>query len=133
VVDASIALAWSLADEATAAADRALAHVERHGALVPTLWTYEICNVLALLVRRKRIQPDLAASIGLALDALDITSVSPQGAAWRVATTALAQRFSLSVYDAAYLQLAIAADASLATADKALGAAARTYGIDCSG
>ncbi len=40
---------------------------------------------------------------------------------------------SLPVHDAAFLQLAIAADASLAKANKTSGAAARTCGIDYSG
>ena len=51
VVDSAVALGWSLEDEADATADATLAHVERHGALVPALFRYEIANVLALLVR----------------------------------------------------------------------------------
>lgn len=96
---------------------------------MPTLWLYEISNVLALLVRRKRIEHERSISIGAAFDALNITSVPPDGALWRDATIALAQRFSLTVYDASYLQLAITSGASLATLDKALFAAATSFGI----
>jgi hypothetical protein len=46
VIDASISLAWSLDDETDSRADEALAIVEQSGALVPTLWTYEIANSL---------------------------------------------------------------------------------------
>ncbi len=48
VVDASISLAWSLNDETDHRADEALTIVEHSGALVPTLWTYEIANALTI-------------------------------------------------------------------------------------
>jgi predicted nucleic acid-binding protein len=129
VVDASIALAWSLQDGPAHLSHEALLHAHKYGAFVPTLWLYEISNVLTLLVRRKRIDRNRAITIGEALDALKITSVSPDGEAWRRATTDLAERFSLTIYDASYLQLAIASGAALATADKALENAAERSGV----
>jgi len=129
VVDASIALAWSLEDGPVDVSSEALVHVSKHGALVPTLWLYEVSNVLTLLVRRKRIERNRATTIGEALDALQIISVPPDGEAWRRATTELADRFSLTIYDASYLQLAIAIGGALATADKVLEEAARQTGV----
>ena len=129
VVDSSVALGWSLEDETDATADATLAHVERHGALVPSLFRYEIANVLALLVRRKRIARERGNTIGLALDALDIVSVPPGGVAWCLEVTALASEHRLTVYDASYLHLALEAKARLATSDRALLAAADAYGM----
>jgi len=129
VIDASMALAWSLEDERSGEALAVLDHVEAHGAIVPTLWSYEVANVLALLVRRKRIDTSRAADIGFALDALAIARVPPDAPQWRATTIALAERHKLSAYDAAYLRLALDAGARLASLDRPLVAAARKYGI----
>ena len=100
-----------------------------HGAIVPTLWTYEVANVLTLLVRRRRIESDRAEDIGAALDALEIITVPPDAAHWRETTMSLAAHHALTVYDASYLALAIARNARLATLDGALRAAAESRGI----
>lgn len=130
MIDASIALAWSLSDERGEDALNVLAHVESHGAIVPTLWTYEVANVLALLQRRRRIDADRAASIGAALDALTIATVPPDAPRWRETTMSLAAQHALTAYDAAYLSLAIATNARLATLDRALHAAAMSRGME---
>ena len=129
MVDASTSLAWSLDDERDDEAIRILEHVELHGALAPILWTYEIANALSVLIRRKRIDAARAISINVALDALPIVMVKPETSNWRNTTIELAREHALTVYDASYLALAIAADARVATLDRALQAAARSRGI----
>lgn len=128
VIDASISLAWSLDDETDSRADEALTIVEHSGALVPTLWTYEIANSLTHFVRRSRLDIVRAQTILSALSQLNIVAVPPEAAGWYVETNALAMKHGLSMYDAAYLHLAIAARVRLATADKRLGAAATAEG-----
>ncbi len=128
VIDASIALKWSLDDETDSRADEALTIVEHSGALVPTLWTYEIANSLTHFVRRSRLDIVRAQTILSALSQLNIVAVPPEAAGWYVETNALAMKHGLSMYDAAYLHLAIAARVRLATADKRLGAAATAEG-----
>jgi len=128
VIDASIALKWSLDDETDSRADEALTIVEHSGALVPTLWTYEIANSLTHFVRRSRLDIVRAQTILSALSQLNIVAVPPEAAGWFVETNALAMKHGLSMYDAAYLHLAIAARVRLATADKRLGAAATAEG-----
>jgi predicted nucleic acid-binding protein len=49
------------------------------------------------------------------------------------ATLALADRFRLTVYDAAYLELARRRHLPLATADRALRAGARALGLELAG
>ncbi len=129
VVDASITLAWSLDDEIDSRADEALAVVEQSGALVPTLWTYEIANSLTHFVRRSRLDALRARAILSALSQLNIVAVPPDATDWYLETNALAMRHGLTMYDAAYLHLAIAARGRLATADTKLGAAAMAEGI----
>ncbi len=129
VIDASISLAWSLDDESVSRADEALAIVEQSGALVPTLWTYEIANSLTHFVRRSRIDADRARMIRSALSRLNIVTVPPEASDWYVETDALAMKHGLTVYDAAYLQLAVSARAKLASTDKKLHAAASAEGV----
>ena len=129
VVDASIALAWSLDDETDNRADEALTIVEHSGALVPTLWTYEIANSLIHFVRRSRIDGDRARLILSALSRLEIVAVPPEASDWYVETDALAMKHGLTLYDAAYLQLAVAVRAKLASVDKKLFAAALAEGV----
>jgi predicted nucleic acid-binding protein len=129
VIDASIALAWSLADEGGVRADEALTIVERSGAIVPILWTYEVANSLTHFVQRSRIDTERARTIVAALERLDITRVPPESRSWFRETSDLAIRHSLSVYDAAYLQLALAAGAKLASLDKKLVIAASSEGV----
>jgi predicted nucleic acid-binding protein len=129
VIDASISLAWSLDDETDNRADEALTIVEESGALVPTLWTYEIANLLTHFVRRSRIGADRARTILSALTRLKIVAVPPEAPDWYAETSALAMKHGLSIYDAAYLQLALAARARLASADKQLCAAATAEGV----
>jgi len=129
VIDASISLAWSLDDETSSRADEALAVVEQSGALVPTLWTYEIGNSLTYFVRRSRIDAVLAQTILSALSLLNIVAVPPDAAHWYLETHALAMKHGLTMYDAAYLHLAVAARVRLATADNKLGAAATVEGV----
>jgi predicted nucleic acid-binding protein len=129
IVDASIALAWSLDDKSDERADEALTIVERSGALVPTIWTYEIANSLVHFLRRSRIDAERARTIIVALARLSIVTVAPEAAGWFPETRALALEHELSMCDASYLHLAVAARGRLVTADRKLQAAARAEGV----
>ncbi|MDR2347199.1 MAG: type II toxin-antitoxin system VapC family toxin, partial [Bifidobacteriaceae bacterium] len=55
MIDASLALAWVFADEATPETDAVGAQVAAEGAVVPELWRLEVGNVLLVAERRGRI------------------------------------------------------------------------------
>ena len=125
VLDASVTFAWCFVDEASAAADRLLDRVQREGAYVPALWPVEVANVLLVSERRGRIDPtssmrfiDLLARLPISID--DETTGRALGD-----TLDLARERKLTVYDAAYLELARRRGLPLATRDTALRAAAR--------
>lgn len=129
VVDASIAAAWSFADETTPDTDRVADLVEIHGAQVPQLFHIEIANVLLVAERRGRISAGYAdAQLGL----LEMLSLRIDDAtaehAWH-RTLQLARQERLTVYDATYLELALRLGADLATLDGDLIAAARRNGL----
>ena len=48
-------LSWYFEDERSAAGDAILDRVTETGAIVPSLWRYEVANGLQMAVRRKRI------------------------------------------------------------------------------
>ena len=124
VLDASMAIAWLFEDERTEAAHAVMRRVVAEGAIVPSLWRLEVANVLRNAVRRKRcneayVDRSLARLARLAIDRDEETD----DYAWS-ATRTLARKEDLSLYDAAYLELAIRRRMPLASCDKALLAAA---------
>ncbi len=130
VVDASMALAWQFEHEATPAADEVLARTVRDGAVVPTIWRLEVANALRMAVRRKRCEEAFVADAiarlnGLSVEDDDETSLH----AWS-ATSVLARDEALTLYDAAYLELALRRRLPLATGDKALIAAGKRHGLE---
>lgn len=127
VLDCSATLALLLPDE-TASRDL-LEKIVAGGAFVPSLWRLEVANALSIAVRRGRISRDIRNELLHNLARLDIRADSEtDSAAWR-ATLNLADRFGLTVYDAAYLELAIRRNLPLATLDKELRRAAETAAV----
>jgi predicted nucleic acid-binding protein len=90
---------------------------------------YEIANSLNHFVRRSRLDAVRAQMIVSALRQLNIVAVPPEATDWYLESTALAMKHGLTMYDAAYLHLAVAARGRLATADRKLGAAATAEGV----
>ena len=124
VIDSSITLAWVYSDQTTPAVTQVLEIVSTSGAWVPVLWRLEVANVLQMGVRRSRHD---AAFRDATLADLSLLPVSTDGEtekqAWG-ATLRLAERHQLTVYDAAYLELAQRRGLPLATLDEELRAAA---------
>lgn len=129
VLDASLAVAWLFDDECTPAIDAVLSRVAAAGARVPGLWRLEVGNALQTAVRRGRIDAAFRDQALRRLGALPI-AVDPatDAHAWTT-TLQLADRFGLTVYDAAYLELAQRDALPLASLDHALRAGARTLGL----
>jgi predicted nucleic acid-binding protein len=129
VIDSSIALTWCFEDEASAETDALFERVRDEGAVVPGLWRLELGNVLLQAEKRGRISAgDVAARLDLIAE-LPI-SVDPETAdrAWRdILTLARAER--LTVYDAAYLELAARRGFPLLTLDDDLAQAALRLGV----
>jgi predicted nucleic acid-binding protein len=129
VLDASVTLAWLYPDEATAAINEVFEIVMNDGGVVPSLWRLEVANGLTLAVRRGRITAAFR-SAALADLALAPISIDPETDlhAWN-ASLQLADRFRLTVYDAAYLELAHRRSHPLASLDMKLRDAARALGV----
>jgi predicted nucleic acid-binding protein len=129
VVDNSVALAWCFEDEHTAPVMALLDRVAERGAFAPSLWPLEALNGLLTAERKKRLDARRRHRLAGFLRALPIT-VDQETAdqAW-TATIRLAERYRLSVYDAAYLELAQRRKLPLATLDHELIKAAKGAGV----
>jgi len=125
VIDSSVTLAWVYSDETTEAVGRVLERVGEHGAWVPTLWRLEVANLLEMCVRRGRTTTEFrdGALSDLALLPITVDSETDRHA-WG-ATARLASRHGLTLYSAAYLELAQRRRVPLATLDGELRAAAK--------
>lgn len=133
VLDASLALAWLFDDECTPAVDAVLVNVVAHGARVPELWRLEVANALQMAVRRKRIDTTFRDQALQRLAALPI-AIDPDTNhhAW-ASTLRLADSFDLTLYDAAYLELAQRYSLPLASLDRELRAAAHVLDLPLQG
>ena len=129
VIDTSATLAWIHDDEITDSIRAVFDIVVEDGALVPALWRLEVANALTMAVRRKRVPQAFRAAALADLAMLDIAVDAETDAhAWSN-TLALADRFGLTLYDAAYLELAHRVGAPLATLDRALRTASVAAGV----
>ena len=140
VLDASVTLAWVLAEEQDAVVQRAAQLLETgqetgqvtgvetgpDRALVPELWWYEVRSILLVSERRGRIS---AAGTAQFLKSLANLRIEIDTGRDDQPMLALAREHKLTAYDAAYLALAIRERLPLATLDGALQAAARSSGI----
>jgi predicted nucleic acid-binding protein len=126
VLDASVCAVWALADETYPLADVAMEQLDRENALVPSLWWFEVRNVLVMSERRKRLT---AGESGTFLNFLQGFPIWADPERDEEAIFGYARKFQLSFYDAAYLDVAHRNQLPLATLDKALRAAAEAAGI----
>ena len=129
VLDSSATLAWIYSEEITEAIRQLFDAVADNGAIVPALWRLEVANSLTVAVRRRRIDADFRRAALADLALLDITTDPyTDSFAWGETLT-LADRFRLTLYDAAYLELAQRRALPLATLDKELCDAAAALGV----
>ena len=123
VVDASIVVAPVL-EETQPQADLLLAR--RDEWIVPALWWFELRNALVVNERRGRVTEERTALFLKNIAQFPITiDRTPDEAA----IMTLTRRHRLTVYDAAYLELALRERLPLATLDALLAAAAGREGV----
>ena len=130
VVDASVALAHAFADETSPYADRVMREAAQQGLVQPTIWLYEIRNVLIMGVRRNRLRPQRFDEALFEFKHLVVDLDFEHDDA---TTLSYAREYTLSFYDAAYLEVAYRRRIPLATLDKKLRTACHSLGVDTLG
>ena len=129
-MDASVGVSWVVPSQSSSAAEGLLEEVASGKPfVVPGLWMFEIANALLVLTRGKKVLPQQCVRARAALSRLHpvIDDEGPRLALQRI--WELADKFSLSIYDAVYLELARRKSLPLASRDTGLRAAAKKYGI----
>jgi heme-degrading monooxygenase HmoA/predicted nucleic acid-binding protein len=129
VLDNSVALTWCFEEERTPATEALLEQVGDAGAVAPMLWPLEALNGLLVAERRGRLDADRRRLLAGFLRALPIKlDEETAGQVW-TDISQLAERFGLSSYDAAYLELAQRHRLPLASLDRDLRIAAEALNI----
>jgi predicted nucleic acid-binding protein len=122
VLDCSVAVSWFMPDENFD--PNLLNQVAENGAIVPSLWSLEIGNVLLIAERKKRITLEQRQKALHILTELPIVvDMMTANHAW-LETIELAERYNLTLYDASYLELSLRRSLPLATFDQSLRKAA---------
>ncbi|OGL48521.1 MAG: hypothetical protein A2161_17440 [Candidatus Schekmanbacteria bacterium RBG_13_48_7] len=130
VIDCSFAAALFLPDEKSNKVSSFFSGLSTEDSLwIPSLWWYELTNVLAVAERRKRLCHEDVIKIIYLYDQFSILTDNIRIFSLCSHIYDLAKTNQLSAYDAAYLELAIRKDATLATLDKELLETATTSGI----
>lgn len=128
VVDASAAIAWLVDSQSSARSTDFAETLPTYRLIAPDVFAWEMANLL----RRFAVAKVLDLEEGLAmLSALNITHSSARPTRQVYELAPLARDLGLSLYDAAYLALAVEADAELVSRDTALLTAARAHAIPC--
>ena len=126
VIDASVFLAWCLGDEEESAAEGAMRRVADQGGVVPRIWWYEVRNALVMNERRGRISTQQVSDTLADSEALGFAIDDEHDGSLLLD---LARRHELTVYDAAYLEVAVRRSLPLATLDRRLRDAAEAMGV----
>ena len=130
VLDCSVAAAWFFEDEFNqyTKSVRGLMLDKGTTAVVPAIWSAEVANVLFQAERRKRLTAEkvnhalqILSQLPIELDYLPLTNMGH--------VLHLCRDFTLSSYDALYLELALRRNTALATQDRKLKASAIAAGV----
>jgi len=126
VIDASVVLTWCFPDENAPLAQH-VAGLFRRGdtAIAPPFWPHEVLNALLVGEKRKRISKALVRSFLDDLATLPIVLEQFPAAVVFDRIQRLSRDYSLTAYDAAYLDLALDSGLALATLDDDLARASR--------
>ena len=130
VVDASAALAWCFEDEASSWTDGLLERLRQGDRIVvPAHWPTEISNGLLVALRRKRIKTGQPTLFWDEIARLPIETEPALNANQAKTVLAFSEKHALTVYDAAYLELAHRRHLPLGTLDADLRRAAQVEGV----
>jgi predicted nucleic acid-binding protein len=126
VVDASIGIAWVHPAQATTQS-QGLLDLVASGAVVraPALWPLETANALLVLTRRRKLTDEERVTALAALAQMSVVLDYEMAALAFGKLSDLATRHGLSVYDAAYLELALRKKLAIACRDGPLRTAAK--------
>ena len=130
VIDCSFFAALFLPDEKSEIVSSFFKDLSKNDTIiVPNLWWYEISNVLSVSVKRNRLSHKDTKNILNLFNNFEIITDKKSGPEYSADIFDLSQLYMLSAYDAAYLELSLRKEASLASLDNKLIKAAEKAGL----
>jgi predicted nucleic acid-binding protein len=129
VLDASTTLSWHFEDEAQRLVRAILRLAFDEGVVVPQHWLLEVSSALLRGERRNRSAIEDTDAFLSRLREIPVELAAVDADRIAAVIIPLARRHRLSVYDAAYLELAGRRELPLATLDRSLAEAARAVGV----
>lgn len=130
VLDGSVAVSWFLEDETSPYGTEVRGLIpDAELVSVPAHWMLEVTNALLMAERRKRIAAaPVNHAVGILRQMPIRVDTETDDQAGRQ-TLELARQHALTIYDAAYLELALRLGAALASLDEPLKTAAKKRGV----
>lgn len=132
VLDNSVTMRWFFGDgkpQELTYAGKVLDAMKDTHALVPVTWGLEVANVIAKAEAKGLVTEARSAAFLEVLEGVDIEVDMATFAHSLSEILQLARRYTLSAYDASYLELALRLGIPLATLDIDLQAAAKKAGV----
>lgn len=127
VPDASVVAAWVFPGQTTRASRRFMAGLDQHRLAAPYVFRWDVANMIMVKSAARDIDPAAALE---EIEALEIAIAEPTPQQEVFGLTSFATEAGLSLFDAAYLALAMELAAGLASRDARLIEAARIAGVD---
>jgi predicted nucleic acid-binding protein len=130
VLDVSACMPWCCEDETTPASEEMLEWAKQGSELhVPSIWTWEVLNAIGVAIKRQRIAVDRGREFLEQLSTLNFKIDRGPQVPDFPRLHSLANRYQLTAYDVAYLDLALRLSLPLATRDDELKKAAALEGV----
>lgn len=132
VLDASVTMRWLFADvtaQELAYAAEVFEALQTRTAAVPGIWGLEVANALARAEAKAKLDEAVSEVFVATLRELNIMEDAQTSAQALSGSLALARRYRLTAYDAAYLELALRRELPLASLDRDLLRAAKRAGV----
>ncbi|HJY64627.1 MAG TPA: type II toxin-antitoxin system VapC family toxin [Ignavibacteria bacterium] len=130
VLDCSFSSSLFLPDENSAdTRDFVLSLSRKDSVYIPILWWYETANVLRFSVKRNRLKHSDVSTIIELLSSMNFLTDIGYGKIHTKELFDLADKYDITSYDAAYLELAAREKARLMSYDDNLNKAARAFGV----
>ncbi len=130
VIDCSFSSTLFLPDENSAKTrDFILSLSKKDSVYVPLLWWYESTNVMRFSVKRKRLKHSDVSTVIELLGNMNFITDFEHGKVFANELFSLADKYDITSYDAAYLELAAREKAKLMSYDDNLNKASKRFGI----
>jgi predicted nucleic acid-binding protein len=127
VADNSVIVAWFIASQSSTETEALLERAATEDVFVPVIWRAEFAAILLAFSHNRRLSP---ARVSAILDEIDQLGFVHDPAAPSARTLVdIGRRYSLSAYDACYLELAMRLRLPIAVRDAALRKASVRAGL----